>query len=119
MNRNENETPVSVCLERQANERNRQMEADVATILATKAGRRLLMNITAKGGVWSKTTGCGGDPSKLFYAAGRRDAAVDVLSVCNKVAGGMVTLAMQENNERIEKFNAEIETAEKEMEKAK
>jgi hypothetical protein len=114
---NRNDTPVNACLERQAKERNSQMEADAATILATKAGRRLLMNIIAKGGVYAKSAGNNGDPSKLFYTSGRRDAAVDLLAVCNKVAPNMVLLAMQENNERIEKFNAEIEAAEKEMEK--
>jgi hypothetical protein len=103
---------VDAVLERQAKERNAQMKADVASVLATHAGRRLLMNLIAKGGVWSKTGSFDGDGNRLLYAAGRRDGAAEVLALCNKVACKLVELAMSENNERLQQWNEQIQNAE-------
>lgn len=99
---------VREVLERQAAERNAQLDADVAAVLETAAGRRALMGLLAKSGVWART-GCGdGDAVRLAYAAGRRDAGADLLGACNRAALGLVALAMQENNERVARWNEQV-----------
>ena len=102
---------VREVLERQAAERNAQLDADVAAVLETAAGRRALMGLLAKSGVWART-GCGdGDAVRLAYAAGRRDAGVDLLGACNRAAQGLVALAMQENNIRVARWNEQVQAA--------
>lgn len=100
-------------LERQAKERNQQMDEDLAAVLNTKPGRRLLMTILAKGRVWARI-GCPDDlsPLRLGYINGRRDAAAEILEACNRVAASNVALAQTENNERIEQWNEQIKTGE-------
>lgn len=98
-------------LERQAACRRDQMDADIAAVLETPAGRRVLIGMLAKGGVWTRTGCADGDALRLAYAAGRRDAAADVLAVCNRTAAGRVAQAMGENNERVARWNAEIDAA--------
>jgi hypothetical protein len=104
-------TPVRTILERQAKERADQMDADIVAVLATAPGRRLLMSMLHKGGVWARTGACDGNPVNLAYINGRRDAAADVLTACNRVASAHVATAMAENNERTQKWNEQIENA--------
>ena len=102
-------------LDRQARERNAQLDADIAAVLETPAGRRALMGLLAKSGVWQRT-GCGdGDAVRLAYAAGRRDAGADLLAACNRAAQAAVARAMQENNERVGRWNEEIQAARQKM----
>lgn len=102
---------VREVLERQAAERNAQLDADIASVLETAAGRRALMGLLAKSGVWART-GCGdGDAVRLAYAAGRRDAGADLLGACNRAAQGLVALAMQENNIRVARWNEQVQAA--------
>ncbi|HRR34568.1 MAG TPA: hypothetical protein P5026_10745 [Kiritimatiellia bacterium] len=97
--------------ERQAKERNKQLEADVREVLGTAAGRRVLISLLAKSGVWSRLGCADGDAVRLAYASGRRDEGADVLGFCNRVAAGLVGLAQQENNERVARWNEELEAA--------
>ena len=102
------ETTLRDVLDRQARERNAQLDADIAAVLETPAGRRALMGLLAKSGVWART-GCGdGDAVRLAYAAGRRDAGADLLGACNRAALGLVALAMQENNVRVARWNEQV-----------
>lgn len=98
-------------LERQASERNAQLDADIAAALESPAGRRVLMGLLAKSGVWTRTGCADGDAVRLAYAAGRRDAGADMLAACNRAAQGLVALAMQENNERVGRWNEEVHAA--------
>jgi len=99
---------VREVLERQAAERNAQLDADIASVLETAAGRRALMGLLAQSGVWARR-GCGdGDAVRLAYAAGRRDAGADLLGACNRAALGLVALAMQENNVRVARWNEQV-----------
>lgn len=95
--------------DRQARERNEQLEADVKAVLGTAAGRRVLMSLLAKSGVWSRLGCADGDAMRLTYASGRRDAGADLLGFCNRAAQPLVGLAMQENNERVRKWNEELD----------
>lgn len=95
--------------ERQARERDAQMADDVRAVLGTAAGRRVLMSLLAKGGVWSRMGCADGDAVRLAYASGRRDAGADLLGFCNRAAQPLVGLAMQENNERVRKWNEELD----------
>lgn len=109
------ETTLRDVLDRQARERNAQLDADIAAVLETPAGRRALMGLLAKSGVWQRT-GCGdGDAVRLAYAAGRRDAGADLLGACNRAAQAAVARAMQENNERVGRWNEEIQAARQRM----
>ena len=102
---------VREVLERQAAERNSQMDADITSVLSTVAGRRVLMGLLARSGVWART-GCGdGDAIRLAYAAGRRDGGADLLAACNRVAANLVECAMGENNARVVQWNDDIKTA--------
>jgi len=98
-------------LERQAKERNAQLDGDIRAVLGTAAGRRALMGLLAKAGVWSRTGNADGDALRLAYFVGRRDAGADLLGVCNRVAAGLVAQAMSENNERVRRWNEEIDAA--------
>lgn len=98
-------------LERQAKERNAQMDFDIAAVLGTAPGRRLLMNLLAKSGVWARTGCAEGDAVRLAYTAGRRDTGADLLAACNRVAAPLVAQAMAENTERVTRWNEQIENA--------
>jgi len=98
-------------LARQSRERNAQLDADIRAVLETAAGRRALMGLLAKSGVWSRTGCADGDAVRLAYAAGRRDAGADLLAACNRAAAPLVELAMSENNTRVGRWNEEIQHA--------
>ncbi len=101
-------------LERQAKERNTQLDADIEAVLGTAPGRRLFMGALAKTGVWGRT-GCGdGDAVRLAYAAGRRDAGVELLAAANRSAAPLAAQAMNENNARVTRWNEEITEAKRE-----
>lgn len=102
---------VRTVLERQAGERRAQMEADITDILRMPAGRRALMGLLAKSGVWARTGCAEGDAVRLAYAAGRRDAGADLLAACNRTSAAHVAQAMDENNVRVQIWNEEIQTA--------
>ena len=68
-----------------------------------------LMSLLAKSGVWSRLGCADGDAMRLAYASGRRDAGADLLGFCNRAAQPLVGLAMQENNERVRKWNEELD----------
>lgn len=106
-------------LERHAAERNAQLDADIADVLGTACGRRALMGLLAKSGVWSRTGCADGDAVRLAYAAGRRDAGADLLAACNRAAASLVELAMGENNARVGRWNEEIQSARKKEEESK
>jgi hypothetical protein len=107
-----NQDRVREVLARQARERARQQEEDARTVLATPAGRRLVMAALAKSGVWSRTGCADGDAVRLAYACGRRDGAADLLGFCNRCAPERMAEAMRENTALTARWNEEIRAAE-------
>lgn len=85
-----------------------QLELDVQAVMDIPAGRRLFMRILASGGVYRHS-----DPNDdRAYAAGRRDAALEIMGAVNRHACAKSLLALQENNAVLEKRNEEIRNAE-------
>ena len=89
----------------------RMIDDDIRTVLATPAGRRLLMAAISKSGIYRKTGPM--DGARASYEAGRRDAGLDLLTICNVQARPLVELAQKERNDVMEKRNNEIENARK------
>ena len=84
----------------------RQLEADVAEVLSTAAGRRLLMAALGKSGVYAKSR-----PGSLEYDAGRRDCGLELLHISNRHALEHVEQAQRERNELLRRRNDELARA--------
>jgi len=89
----------------------RQVDEDIRTVLATPAGRRLLMAAVNKAGIYRKTGVQ--ELARANYEAGRRDAGLDLLTVCNVQARALVELAQKERTETMERRASELDAARK------
>lgn len=93
---------------RHADEDNRQLAHDVKEVLNTAAGRRIFMAAVFQGGVYTHTHR--GDDH--VYLAGKRDAALELMTVANIHAPGHVLLARKERHDLISARNAELRSIE-------
>lgn len=92
-----------------------QVADDVAEVMKTPAGRRLFMRIIIGGGVYRKTK----PDDSILYAAGRRDAALEVMAAVNRHAVADAMLALQESNAEMDRRNRELQAAQIEDHKKK
>lgn len=95
------------CVERRREDR-AQLERDIVAVLGTVEGRRVLNALLGLGQVWS-SVGCGGSVQDMAHRAGRRDAAVELLQVCNRVAPEMVLKSQVERSELVQRRKERFE----------
>lgn len=93
-------------------ESERQIERDVAEVLQSPAGRRLLMAALGKSGIYARSR-----RDSLEYDAGRRDCGLSLMHIANRHALQMVELAQREFNEMTMRRNAELRRADEEDQK--
>lgn len=86
----------------------RQMDRDIKEVLGTSAGRRLLVSMMFKGGVYTHSR----RDDNHVYLAGRRDAALEVMHYANLSAPEQVLKARSERHETISARNAELRNIE-------
>lgn len=92
-------------------EDSRQLDDDIRAVLQTAPGRRLLMAVICKGGVYAPL-----GPTAGAYEAGRRDAALELLRSANQTARKLSQLAANERSELSEKRDNELKQIEGENE---
>lgn len=79
---------------------NAQEDRDIAEVLSTAAGRRMLTSIIGRGRVFGSVYNqTQNDPIKLAYETGRREFAAEIYRKANIHAPEMVWKAIQERNE--------------------
>lgn len=108
-------THAQTVRERHAAQDAAQFARDVADVMALPAGRRLLMQIMQRGGIYRMR----GENDDLAYVAGRRDAALQLVASVNRHADGQALLAMQEATELATRRESEIRNAEEQDRKEK